>query len=87
MPIEHSKNKIMNIYFRNEVAWTWSALAQHSINNCSKLVHPPIFLNESEVKIKGEQKHLGICARRTIGVTCYLSKYVSHDVPDQMYKL
>ena len=64
----------------------------------------PIFLNESEVKIKDEQKHLGmildsclnfnshvrekiISARRGIGVIRYLSKYVSRDVLDQMYKL
>ena len=70
----------------------------------TKPVHPPIFLNESEVKIKDEQKHLGmildsclnfnshlrekiISARRGIGVMRYLSKYVSHDVVDQMYKL
>ena len=26
----------------------------------TKPVHPPIFLNESEVKIKDEQKHLGM---------------------------
>ena len=70
----------------------------------TKPVHPPIFHNESEVKIKDEQKHLGmmldsclnfnshvrekiISARRGIGVICYLSKYVSCDVLDQMHKL
>ena len=70
----------------------------------TKPVHPPIFLNESEVIIKDEQKHLGmildsclifnshmrekiISARRGIGVIHYLSKYVSRDVLDQMYKL
>ena len=70
----------------------------------TKPVHPPIFLNESEVMIKDEQKHLGmildsrlnfnshvrekiISARRGIGVIRYLSKYVSRDVLDQMYKL
>ena len=76
----------------------------------TKPAHPPIFLNESEVKIKHEQKHLGmildsclnfnshvrekiISARYyhiiiiIIGVIRYLSKYVSRDVLDQMYKL
>ena len=70
----------------------------------TKPVHPPIFFNESEVKIKNEQKHLGmildsrlnfnnhvrekiISARREIGVIRYLSKHVSSDVLDQMYKL
>ena len=70
----------------------------------TKLVHPPIFLNKSEVKINQEQKHLGmildsrlnfnshvrekiISARRGIGVIRYLSKCVSRDVLDQMYKL
>ena len=70
----------------------------------AKPVHPPIFLNESEVKIKDEQKHIGmildshlnfnshvrekiISVRRGIGVIRYLSKYVSRDVLDQMYKL
>ena len=70
----------------------------------AKPVHPPIFLNEPEVKIKGEQRHLGmildsclnfnshvgekiISTRRGIGVIRYLSKYVSRDVLDQMYRL
>ena len=70
----------------------------------TKPVHPPIFRNKSEVKIKDEQKHLGMIldsclningnvrekinsARRGIGVVHYLSKYVSRDVLDQMYKL
>ena len=70
----------------------------------TKAVLPSICLNESEVKIKDEQKHLGmildsclnfsshvrekiISPRSGIGVIRYLSKYVSRDVLDQMYKL
>ena len=32
----------------------------------TKPVHPPIFLNESEVKIKDAQKHLGMITRSVL---------------------
>ena len=66
-----------------------------------KPTHPPFYFNENQVGIKKEQRHLGlildsgltfhshlrekiISVRRVIK---FLSKYVSRDVLDQMYKL
>ena len=68
----------------------------------TKPIHPPIFFSDAPVVIKDEQKHLVldsdlnfrshirekiISARKGIGVIRYLSKSVSRDVLDQMYKL
>ena len=67
------------------------------------VAHPPLFCNGFEVVVKAEHKHRMILdsklsfqshvreaiikARKGIGIIRFLSKYVSRDVLDQIYKL
>ena len=63
-----------------------------------KSTHSPLYFNKNQVVIKKEQKHLGLILdsgltfhsylrEKIISVIRFLSKYVSRDVLDQMYKV
>ena len=42
---------------------------------------------DSKLTFSSHVKEAIVKARRGIGIICFLSKYVSHDVSDQIYEL
>ena len=92
-------------------AWQWkmefNATKTEEVIFSAKRIkpqHPNLFLGDTEVERKSEDKHLGLIldsklnfqshireaimkARRGIGIIRYLSRTVSRDVLDQVYKL
>ena len=64
------------------------------------VIYPPVFFNRSEIAVKTEHKHVGMILDPKLNfqshireaiikarIIRYLSKYVSRDGPDQIYKL